>query len=106
MRLLLIRHGQTPANVLGRLDTARPGPGLTELGLAQAAEIPAALSSHRISEIYTSVLLRTHLTADPLVRSLSLAPRVLPGVHEIEAGSLEGRTDRAAISEYLGTVFA
>ncbi|MEO7122267.1 MAG: hypothetical protein ABI400_03945 [Lacisediminihabitans sp.] len=25
MRLLLIRHAQTPANVLGQLDTARPG---------------------------------------------------------------------------------
>ena len=28
MRLLLIRHGQTPGNVLGQLDTAHPGPGL------------------------------------------------------------------------------
>ena len=27
MRLFLIRHGQTPANVLGQLDTAHPGPG-------------------------------------------------------------------------------
>ena len=27
MRLILIRHGQTPANVLGALDTAVPGPG-------------------------------------------------------------------------------
>ena len=32
MRLLLIRHGQTPSNVLGLLDTAVPGPGLTDLG--------------------------------------------------------------------------
>ena len=30
MRLLLIRHGQTPANVRGELDTAAPGPGLTD----------------------------------------------------------------------------
>ncbi|HEY8752878.1 MAG TPA: histidine phosphatase family protein, partial [Arthrobacter sp.] len=27
MKLLLIRHGQTPGNVLGQLDTAHPGPG-------------------------------------------------------------------------------
>ena len=26
VRLLLIRHGQTPSNVLGLLDTALPGP--------------------------------------------------------------------------------
>ncbi|MCM1975585.1 histidine phosphatase family protein, partial [Streptomyces sp. G1] len=37
MRLLLVRHGQTPTNVDYLLDTAVPGPGLTELGLAQAA---------------------------------------------------------------------
>ena len=35
MRLLLIRHGETPGNVLGQLDTAHPGPGLTDLGERQ-----------------------------------------------------------------------
>ena len=28
MRLLIIRHGQTPCNVSGELDTAYPGSGL------------------------------------------------------------------------------
>ena len=32
MRVVLIRHGQTPSNVLGLLDTAVPGPDLTDLG--------------------------------------------------------------------------
>ena len=40
MRLLLVRHGQTPSNVAGLLDTALPGPGLTALGTRQAAAIP------------------------------------------------------------------
>ena len=31
MRLVLIRHGQTPSNVCGLLDTAPPGPGLTHI---------------------------------------------------------------------------
>ncbi|MFI5427738.1 histidine phosphatase family protein [Aeromicrobium sp. UC242_57] len=39
MRLILIRHGQTPANVDGVLESTVPGPGLTELGLEQAAEL-------------------------------------------------------------------
>ena len=30
MRILFVRHGQTPANVRGLLDTAAPGPGLTK----------------------------------------------------------------------------
>ena len=36
MRLILVRHGQTPSNIERLLDTGAPGPGLTELGLAQS----------------------------------------------------------------------
>ena len=41
MKIVLVRHGQTPANRLGALDTVRPGLGLTEEGLAQARHIAA-----------------------------------------------------------------
>jgi probable phosphoglycerate mutase len=63
MRLLLIRHAQTPANVLGQLDTGRPGPGLTRLGQRQASEIPVALGDGPIAAIFASPLVRTQLTA-------------------------------------------
>ena len=36
MRLLLMRHGQTHANVSGELDTAHPGLDLTDLGRAKS----------------------------------------------------------------------
>ena len=36
MRLFLVRHGQTHANVARRLDTAVPGLDLTDEGQAQA----------------------------------------------------------------------
>ena len=107
MRLLLIRHGQTPANVLGELDTAVPGPGLTELGQQQAAAVPVALAGERITSIYVSRLVRTQHTAAPLARvrgELDLV--VLPGIHEIEAGDLEGRSDEAAVRTYMETVWA
>jgi broad specificity phosphatase PhoE len=106
MRLLLIRHGQTPANVLGELDTAHPGPGLTELGARQAATIPDALRSRPIDAIFASTLLRTQLTAQPLAVDRRLDVQVAAGLHEIEAGSLEGRSDRASVRAYLETVFA
>jgi probable phosphoglycerate mutase len=106
MRLFLIRHGQTPANVLGQLDTAHPGPGLTELGARQAAVIPDALRLESIDAIFTSTLLRTQLTAQPLAVDRRLDVQVTEGLHEIEAGSLEGRSDRASIRTYLETVFA
>jgi broad specificity phosphatase PhoE len=106
MRLLLIRHGQTPANVLGRLDTARPGPGLTELGQMQAAVIPEALRFESIDAVYASTLVRTQLTAEPLAVDRGLDIQVGDGLHEIEAGTLEGRSDHASVRAYMETVFA
>ena len=107
MRLLLIRHGQTPANVRGELDTAAPGPPLTELGRAQAAAVPDALASEHIDGIYVSRLVRTAQTAAPLARTRGEMHRVvLPGIHEIEAGELEGRTDKEAVRDYLMTVWS
>jgi len=69
VRLLFIRHGQTPCNVSGKLDTSYPGAGLTSLGRAQAAAVPAALADERITSIYATPLLRTQLTAAPLAHS-------------------------------------
>ncbi|MEO6532100.1 MAG: histidine phosphatase family protein [Pseudolysinimonas sp.] len=107
MRLLLIRHGQTPANVRGELDTAAPGPALTELGRAQAAAIPDSLTSERIDGIYASRLIRTQQTAAPLARVRGEMHRVvLPGIHEIEAGKLEGRTDKDAVRAYVDVIWA
>jgi broad specificity phosphatase PhoE len=106
MRLLLIRHGQTPANVRGELDTARPGPALTALGRAQAASIPAALRAESVDAIFASVLVRTQQTAAPLAAARSLDVSVLDGTHEIEAGDLEMATDHASYKTYLGTCFA
>jgi broad specificity phosphatase PhoE len=106
MRLILIRHGQTPANVLGLLDTAHPGPGLTELGERQAAAIPAALRGESIDAIFVSTLVRTTITATPLANELGLAATVLGGIHEIEAGDLEGLTGKDAVRAYLEAAFA
>jgi broad specificity phosphatase PhoE len=106
MRLLLIRHGQTPSNVAGLLDTAAPGPGLTDLGHRQAAEIPDALRHEPIDGVWVSALVRTHLTAAPLVAALGVEPVELPGTHEIAAGELEMRRDHEAVRVYLETVFS
>jgi probable phosphoglycerate mutase len=104
MRLYLIRHGQTPDNVRGELGTTVPGPGLTDLGLEQAAALPDALASAGIGALSTSTMLRTQLTAAPLAASLGLVPTVRDGLREVEAGELELRSDQEAVSTYLGTV--
>jgi broad specificity phosphatase PhoE len=104
MRLLLIRHGQTPSNVAGALDTAFPGAGLTPLGEVQARAIPAALAGEVIGGVHASPLTRTQQTAAPLGAARGLGVRVLDGLEEIAAGDLEMRNDDAAVEAYLGCV--
>lgn len=102
----MIRHGQTPGNVLGQLDTAHPGPGLTELGGRQAEALARSLAKEPIDALYASTLVRTQITAAPLGRLHSLDVQVLDGLHEIEAGSLEKLTDHESHKRYMGTVIS
>ncbi|MFC8801559.1 histidine phosphatase family protein [Promicromonospora sp. NPDC057138] len=106
MRLLLLRHGQTPSNVHGLLDTASPGPGLTTLGERQAAAVPHALRERQVDAIAVSPLVRTSLTAAPLARARGIQPLTVDGLQEIEAGDLEMAGAHEAHRSYLGTVFA
>lgn len=105
MRLYLIRHGQTPSNVERLLDTAEPGPGLTELGREQAEALPEALSGAGIESLWVSNLIRTQLTAQPLADALGLEPSIRPGLREIRAGDLEMAGDDESAQLYLSTVF-
>ncbi|MET7285387.1 histidine phosphatase family protein [Streptomyces sp. NPDC005573] len=107
MRLLLVRHGQTPSNVDGLLDTAVPGPGLTPLGRRQADALPAALAHEDIHALYASPLLRARLTAAPLAAARGLDVLVRDGLRELSAGDLEMRRGDTPDGErYLRTVFA
>lgn len=104
MRLLLIRHGQTPNNVTGALDTAFPGAGLTALGRSQARAIPDVLADEAIAGIYASPLVRTQLTAEPLAQARRLDVSVRTGLEEIPAGEFELRADSDAVEAYVGCV--
>ncbi|GAA1799134.1 histidine phosphatase family protein [Nocardioides hankookensis] len=106
MRLILIRHGETPSNVAGALDTAIPGAPLTRLGHRQAAAIPAVLTTEPISAVYASPLIRTQLTAAPLATARGLDVVVTEGLEEIGAGELEMATDQLSIASYASTVTA
>ncbi|MDN3021944.1 histidine phosphatase family protein [Streptomyces sp. S.PB5] len=107
MRLLLVRHGQTPSNVEYLLDTAIPGPGLTALGEQQAAALPEALADEDIEALYASTLIRTQLTAAPLAAARGLDVIVRDGIREVFAGDLEmldGHSPQGHL--YMETIFA
>ena len=110
MRLLLLRHGETHSNVIGALDTAVPGAPLDELGVRQAAAIPAAvaelLGTDLIESLSVSTLLRTQQTAAPLAAARSLTPTVLDGLKEIQAGALELKNDTHSQRVYNTTAWA
>lgn len=100
MRLILVRHGQTPTNISGVIHTGAPGPGLTEHGGLQARSIVDALGREKVSRIFCSPLVRTQLTAKPLAEHLRLRPVVVDGLEEISAGDLEGLQEDAAHLQY------
>ncbi|MER7072189.1 histidine phosphatase family protein [Terrabacter sp. NPDC000476] len=93
MRLFLVRHGQTHANVARQLDTAVPGLDLTDEGRAEARALADRLGGEDLGAIYTSDLVRTQQTAGPLAELLGLEMVVLPGLREIQAGDYEMSTD-------------
>ena len=104
MRLWLIRHGQTPSNVLGLLDTAVPGPSLTDLGREQAAALPAALADSPLGAVYASAQTRAQETAAPLAAARGLQVLVRPGLGEVQAGNLEMAGDRESVLGYLSVI--
>jgi broad specificity phosphatase PhoE len=106
MRLLLVRHGQTAANIVGALDTRPPGAGLTALGRRQAENVVGALAGTTITTILASDLARAQQTAAPLAAARGLAVERRPGWREIAAGDLEMRDDEAARRAYRETTFA
>lgn len=105
-RLLLVRHGQTPSDLKHLLDTADPGPGLTPLGLEQAAALPDVPAGERIDALYASTLLRTQLTAAPLATRTGPEVVVRDGIRELSAGDLEMRGDTEAVETCLTTASA
>ncbi|NIZ89432.1 histidine phosphatase family protein [Kineococcus rubinsiae] len=104
MRLFLVRHGQSPSNVRHLLDTAVPGPSLTDLGREQADAVAALLADEGIGLVAASSQARAQETARPLASALGLDVRVLDGLREIAAGENEMRGDDEAVAAYLGVV--
>lgn len=102
-RLVLVRHGQSHGNVERRLDTRPPGAALTELGRDQARAFarglprPPAMIAH-------SIAVRSAQTAAEIGGEHGVAPVEFEGIHEVQVGDLENRSDEAAI-EAFNTIY-
>lgn len=101
-RLHLVRHGQTPSNVAGALDTALPGAPLTELGREQARMVGAELAGSEISPsvVLSSEAARARETAGLIGEAMELSTLAVPGAYEVQAGRYEMRTGVEALLAY------
>lgn len=93
LRLVLVRHAETAANVRHVLDTLPPGPGLTDRGRQQAVQLADRLATEKVESVHASGTLRARETARPLAARHGLEVTVDDGAHEIFVGSLEGNSD-------------
>ena len=85
--LYLVRHGETSYNLENRLGG---NPPLTERGLAQSQKLAAHFHGMHIPHIFTSTLLRSRMTAQPLLSERpACASLAFKEFDEINAGICE-----------------
>ena len=98
-RILLVRHGQSVGNAERRFGghTATP---LSAFGRAQAEAMARALSSERVTAIYSSDLLRAVETAEPLAALTGLEVRHSNAFRERSVGQMEGLTFEEAAEKH------
>jgi broad specificity phosphatase PhoE len=97
-RLVLLRHGQSTANVERRLDTRPPGAALTPLGRDQAQAF--AQEQGRPALLAHSVAVRASETAAVIGARLDVLAHELTGIHEVQVGELEDRSDDDAVAAF------
>jgi broad specificity phosphatase PhoE len=91
MRLIFVRHGETPWNVTLQYQGQANVP-LNERGREQARRAAGRLSRFEVAALYSSDLARAWETAEIIGGVLGQAPRPMPEIREIDVGQWEGLT--------------
>lgn len=103
-RLILLRHGQTDWNRVGRVQGQSDAP-LNELGHVQAQGAAPAMAAYRPSLVWSSDLSRAADTAAYVAEACGVAPHMDERLREWGFGEREGLTHdefRAADPEAYG----
>lgn len=102
--LILIRHGQIQSNVLRLLDTALPGPDLTDTGRSQATTAGEKLGQRFGAgiKIYASKAQRARSTAELIAANAGWDYQgTIPGVAELDAGDWQLSGEEEKMAAYL-----
>ncbi len=96
-RLILVRHGETEANVNQIWHGAMDAP-LTERGRRQVAATATRLAqlhqTHAVDHLYVSPLPRAQSTAAAIAQAIGLEAEKVDGLREFSIGDWEGRAFR------------
>ncbi|TGC28935.1 adenosylcobalamin/alpha-ribazole phosphatase [Escherichia sp. E1130] len=98
MRLWLIRHGETQANVDGLYSGHAPTP-LTERGIAQAKSLHTLLRDVPFDKVLCSELERAQHTARLVLDARQLPMQIIPELNEMFFGDWEMRHHRELMQE-------
>jgi probable phosphoglycerate mutase len=99
-RLLLVRHGQSEWNEVGRWQ-GQADPPLTDLGRAQARA--AARAVGQLDAVFASDLQRARETAEVIAECLGVGPVIADsGLRERDAGEWSGLTRAEIHQRYPG----
>lgn len=105
--LLLVRHGRTAWHCPNRY-TGRSDIGIDETGAAQAAALGRWSTDAGLTALYSSPMVRTMATAEPVSHHTGLPIVTREPLREIDFGAAEGRTmqemaaeDPAAVTAFL-----
>lgn len=90
-RLILMRHGRTPWNAVGRAQ-GHADIELDEVGHAQATAAAEQLSHHRLSALWSSDLTRAKQTCEYVAAATGLEVRHDERFREFDVGAREGLT--------------
>jgi broad specificity phosphatase PhoE len=99
--LTFIRHAESQSNAEHVVNTDIPGPALTEEGQTQAEQLAHQLSRNNFDGVYSSNMLRSLQTAEPLAHALGKHVEILPGLREIDAGRYNNTPAKTADLTYL-----
>ncbi len=103
MNLVLVRHGETDWNKLGRFQ-GQSEIGLNAMGMAQAKETARAVAEYEHSAIYSSPLPRTMQVAQE-ISQVSGKPVVgVPDFQELDLGDLDGATGEEMRANWPGVL--
>lgn len=99
MKLIIVRHGETEANVKG-IYSGWTDYRLTDKGENQAKQATKHLKGEYIDAIYSSPMERTLKTAKNIAREMNKDIKIIDNLKEVNFGMFEGKTHKEISKDY------